>query len=72
MLCLEGGYHSSQTVKSVEACLRSLLDPPPLSAQETSSEGGAKGEGDGEEVASEIKAVVSQVKQTLAPHWSFS
>jgi hypothetical protein len=65
MLCLEGGYQTSQTSKSVEACLRSLLEPRPA---EEEVEGKEDRE---EEVAIEIKQLVSEVKQTQSAYWSF-
>jgi acetoin utilization deacetylase AcuC-like enzyme len=67
MLCLEGGYQTSQTSKSVEACLRSLLEPRP--AEEEEEEEGK--EDREEEVAIEIKQLVSEVKQTQSAYWSF-
>lgn len=78
MLCLEGGYHTSQTTKSVEECLRSLLQDPDPSQKEdqqihsSRGAGGEEKEGKDEDVASEIIAVVREVKQILGAHWVFN
>jgi hypothetical protein len=66
MLCLEGGYDTIQTCQSVEACLTSLLEPIGAAA------GGPLLIVNEEDVAEDLKLLVSEAKQIHGPHWNLS